>query len=211
MVKRLMIKPHLHSMAVNPWDLMHPLGSYSGMIMLGKKNNISGSPKRYLHIEIYTYVIYVIYIYVYIYIYISNIHIHCYMIYIYIYIYIYISYHMYNHIISCIKYQANAGWKLCSSSAAHGVSIAAMPLAPWISPWRFHGFFPWDSTIGNVFIGTWEYRNGWDKVVVTGTMEIYMTFPSYWEWNNHPNWRTFFSEGCQPAKKTNQMGIFHGI
>ena len=152
---------------------------------------------------------YIWYIYIYVYIYISNIHIHCYMI--YIYIYIYISYHMYNHIISCIKYQANAGWKLCSSSAAHGVSIAAMPLAPWISPWRFHGFFPWDSTIGNVFIGTWEYRNGGDKVVVTGTMEIYMTFPSYWEWNNHPNWRTFFSEGWQPAKKTNQMGIFHGI
>ena len=27
-------------------------------------------------------------------------------------------------------------------------------------------------------------------LVVTGTMEFYMTFPSYWEWNNHPNLRT---------------------
>jgi hypothetical protein len=24
-------------------------------------------------------------------------------------------------------------------------------------------------------------------LVVTGTMEWSMTFPSYWEWNNHPN------------------------
>ena len=45
MVKRLMIKPHLHSMAVNPWDLMHPLDSYSGMIMLGKKTTSVGPQK----------------------------------------------------------------------------------------------------------------------------------------------------------------------
>jgi hypothetical protein len=26
-----------------------------------------------------------------------------------------------------------------------------------------------------------------DSLVVSGTMEWIMAFPSYWEWNNHPN------------------------
>jgi len=33
---------------------------------------------------------------------------------------------------------------------------------------------------------------------VTGTMEWIMTFPSYWEWNNHPNWLIFFRGVGQP-------------
>jgi hypothetical protein len=42
--------------------------------------------------------------------------------------------------------------------------------------------------------------------LVTGTwMEFWMTFHSYWKWNNHPNWRTpLFFRGVET---TNQYGF----
>jgi hypothetical protein len=49
-------------------------------------------------------------------------------------------------------------------------AISTLDFAMVISCFFFSmGFNHWNF----FFIGTWEYRNGWDKVVVTGTMEIY--------------------------------------
>ena len=45
--------------------------------------------------------------------------------------------------------------------------------------WKFHGFW-------SCFKLIW--------LVVTGTMEWIMTFPSYWAFH-HPNWVSYFSEG----------------
>ena len=47
-------------------------------------------------------------------------------------------------------------------------------------------------------------------LVVTGTMEWIMTFPSYWEWNNHPNWLIFF-RGVETNNQTNMTWRLHVV
>ena len=52
----------------------------------------------------------------------------------------------------------------------------------------------------------WEYPQIIHWLVVTGTWLDDMTFPSYWEWNSHPNWLIFF----KMVETTNQS-MFIGL
>ena len=128
-----------------------------------------------------------------------------------IYIYTYYMY-IYIYIIHTIKYNIIHGlWTTYVSCDAPSVGIK--------HPTEHHRPDPTDRVEGHV-VRTCTIT-GWLKLyclantqlfrifvffyiwlVVTGTMEFWMTFPSYWEFH-HPNWRThIFSEG---RSTTNQI------
>ena len=94
--------------------------------------------------------------------------------------------------------RSNLGHLLCGATVKR-----------WISPLKmeiFHGM------LMEIY---WDIYNHW--LVVTGTLEFYMTFPSYWECH-HPNGRTpsFFQRGryttnqINYGQKCDDLPIFFG-
>ena len=76
--------------------------------------------------------------------------------------------------------QTHLGCRGATTTVGHGFIMFGE------NRWKFHGFWSYFKLI-------------W--LVVTGTMEWIMTFPSYWEFH-HPNWVSYFSEGL--VETTNQ-------
>jgi len=60
-----------------------------------------------------------------------------------------------------------------------------------------------------LIFATWPTGKNW--LVVTGTMLFWMAFHFFWEWNNHPNWRTHIFQRGWNHQLGRWMIYMHGF
>ena len=88
------------------------------------------------------------------------------------------------------------------------------PLGPGVQDfWTIH-------YVGSVMASSAVFFNGLQLIptcdffwlVVTGTMEFWMTFHIYgWEWNNHPNWLIFFRGVASSKPPTSFRNLWESV